>query len=182
MPLVADRIALFLVENSNRALTTSYKKRLFKENLLKKVCVKCGLKDLWQGEEIILQIHHTNGNPFDHRLDNLMVLCPNCHSQTDTYVGRKNKTSKSKIKKIIGKTRCKKCNIVINDSRNNYCKPCYNSHRSDLQSDFKRTKIDWPSIEELKTELLSMSYASLGKKLGISGNAIKKHLNKYSEK
>ena len=38
---------------------------------------------------IIFQLHHINGNPKDDRLENLQILCPNCHSQTDSYCKRK---------------------------------------------------------------------------------------------
>ena len=37
----------------------------------------------------MLQLHHKNGNPLDDRLENLQILCPNCHSQTDTFCKRK---------------------------------------------------------------------------------------------
>ena len=54
-------------------------------------CTSCGLGPEWQGEKLVLQLDHTNGDHTDHRLDNLRWLCPNCHSQTPTYCGRNNK-------------------------------------------------------------------------------------------
>lgn len=47
----------------------------------------CGLVE-WLGQPISLQLHHVNGNGLDNRLENLLLLCPNCHSQTDTWGGR----------------------------------------------------------------------------------------------
>lgn len=47
-------------------------------------CDICGLKD-WNGKEIVLELHHKNGIHSDNRLDNLQILCPNCHSQTDNF-------------------------------------------------------------------------------------------------
>ena len=50
-------------------------------------CENCGLSS-WQGERIPLEIHHINGINTDNRLDNLKLLCPNCHSLTNNYRGR----------------------------------------------------------------------------------------------
>lgn len=52
-------------------------------------CECCGITE-WNGREIKLQIHHIDGDHFNNELENLKVLCPNCHSQTDTYAGKKN--------------------------------------------------------------------------------------------
>lgn len=50
-------------------------------------CEICGITE-WLGNPITLQLHHINGNPLDDRLENLQILCPNCHSQTDSYYKR----------------------------------------------------------------------------------------------
>ena len=50
-------------------------------------CEVCGITD-WNGKSITLQIDHINGNRCDNRLENLKVMCPNCHSQTDTFAGK----------------------------------------------------------------------------------------------
>jgi 5-methylcytosine-specific restriction endonuclease McrA len=55
---------------------------------LKYECSACGLKDSWQDKKLVLQIEHKNGNRKDNRLKNLTFLCPNCHSQTETFAGR----------------------------------------------------------------------------------------------
>jgi len=47
--------------------------------------VGCGIDGMWLEKEIILHIDHMNGNKYDHRLENLRFLCPNCHSQTPTW-------------------------------------------------------------------------------------------------
>ena len=67
--------------------TLKLKKRLIKENILENVCLSCGIDD-WQGKEISLHLDHIDGNNHNHALSNLRLLCPNCHSQTDTWCGK----------------------------------------------------------------------------------------------
>lgn len=80
-----------LIENSNYASISCLKKRLVNEGYLEYKCACCGISE-WMGKPISLQLDHINGNNRDHRIENLRFLCPNCHSQTDTYAG-KNKGS-----------------------------------------------------------------------------------------
>ena len=62
--------------------------RILKYNLLEYKCAKCGNTGEWLGQELILQIDHINGDHHDNRLENLRFLCPNCHTQTDTFAGK----------------------------------------------------------------------------------------------
>lgn len=63
------------------------KKRLLRAGLKEDRCERCGINE-WRGEKLSLHLHHINGDGHDNRLENLELLCPNCHSQTDTYGGR----------------------------------------------------------------------------------------------
>lgn len=63
------------------------KLRLLKEGLKTGSCERCGVSS-WLGRELALALHHVNGDRHDNRLENLELLCPNCHSQTDTFAGR----------------------------------------------------------------------------------------------
>lgn len=76
-----------LVKNSTYANISRLKERLVKEEYLEYKCACCGLTT-WLNKPISLQLHHKNGDNRDHRLENIEFLCPNCHSQTDTYSGR----------------------------------------------------------------------------------------------
>ena len=49
---------------------------------------QCGNEGFWNGKKLVLQLEHKNGIHNDHRVENLCFLCPNCHSQTDTYSGK----------------------------------------------------------------------------------------------
>ena len=73
----------YLYKNSD-----SLRRRFIKEGYKECKCEICGNSE-WLGKPINLQLHHINGDHFDNHLDNLQILCPNCHSQTDTY-GSKN--------------------------------------------------------------------------------------------
>ena len=65
------------------------KKWILKLNLLPKKCNKCGL-DKWLEQEIPLELNHINGINVDNRKSNLELICPNCHSFTDSYRGKNN--------------------------------------------------------------------------------------------
>lgn len=68
---------------------TSVKRYLKRYDLLPYKC-ECGIEDDWRGKKITLQLDHKNGVDNDHRIENLRWICPNCHSQTETYCGRNN--------------------------------------------------------------------------------------------
>ena len=63
------------------------KHRLYKEGIKTSICEECGV-DEWQGVKLIMHLHHINGDRYDNQLGNLQTLCPNCHSQTDSYTGK----------------------------------------------------------------------------------------------
>jgi len=88
-------LAELLVKNSDCS-RVYLKYRLLKENVLEYKCGICGLAQ-WLGRHISLQLDHINGVPNDNRLKNLRLLCPNCHSQTETFGTKRRK--KVKIKK-----------------------------------------------------------------------------------
>jgi hypothetical protein len=63
------------------------KRRLVRLGLKKNECETCGISE-WLGAPLVMALHHVNGDGHDNRLENLQVLCPNCHSQTENFAGR----------------------------------------------------------------------------------------------
>jgi transcriptional regulator with XRE-family HTH domain len=66
---------------------THIKQRLIALGLKEYECESCGI-DEWRGRPLSLALHHVNGVGTDNRLENLQLLCPNCHSQTENFGGR----------------------------------------------------------------------------------------------
>ena len=65
------------------------KKRLISEGYLTEECSECGISDEWCGRQLVMQLDHIDGDCLNNTIDNLRLLCPNCHSQTDTFCKRK---------------------------------------------------------------------------------------------
>jgi hypothetical protein len=68
--------------------TSVLKSRLFKEGFKRRVCEECKLGELYNNKPIVLQLDHKDGNRKNNAIENLRILCPNCHSQTETFSGK----------------------------------------------------------------------------------------------
>ena len=163
--------------NNNRTL----KKQLFEKGLLENKCQLCGLESEWKGKPIVLRLDHINGTNSDNRLENLRMVCPNCDSQLDTFAGRNTTNSlkigeriniedKPKIEnKYTKKKNCSVCISIIADSnKSGLCLSC---------SQRKRVgRINRPKKELLIKEVKESGYSAVGRKYGVSDNAIRKWL------
>jgi Zn finger protein HypA/HybF involved in hydrogenase expression len=79
-------------------LTTGrIKKLLFDYEIKKKECEECKIPDFYNNKPLALQLHHINGNNKDNNIENLQILCPNCHSQTQTFRSKKKITEQDII-------------------------------------------------------------------------------------
>jgi hypothetical protein len=75
---------------------THLKKRLIAAGLKENRCEECGLRE-WHGRPLSMALHHVNGDGRDNRLENLQLLCPNCHSQTDNFSGRNRRVPRLRV-------------------------------------------------------------------------------------
>ena len=79
-------IETYLVRG-RRTNRSHLKQRLLAAGLKENRCERCGIEK-WLDEPLSMALHHINGDGLDNRLENLSLLCPNCHSQTPNFSGR----------------------------------------------------------------------------------------------
>ena len=79
--------------------SNNLRKRLLRDGIFNNICSGCRNTE-WMGQRIPLELDHINGINDDNRLENLRLLCPNCHSLTPTHAGR-NKTKRPRQNKKI---------------------------------------------------------------------------------
>lgn len=158
-----------LVENSSYC-RRNLKKRLLKNGLIKNECSICGIKDNWNDKKLIMVLDHINGVSNDNRIENLRMVCPNCNSQQDTFAGRNATCEKT------GRIRASKYDICPQCGKEKYCysKVCWSCAINN------RLKVkNRPSKEQLQKDIEEMPMTSVGKKYGVSDNAIRKWARKY---
>lgn len=155
-----------LVENRPYS-SDKLKKRLIEEGLKENKCEnpECGITD-WHGHQLKFHLHHINGNHNDNRLENLMILCPNCHSLTENYSGKKLKSEQKY---------CPDCHRPIGKN-STYCNHCGPKHSN--QPGAKVAKEDRPSKEELLELIKTKSFCEIGRIYGVSDNSIRKWCKK----
>lgn len=139
------------------------KPRLIAEGLLQYMCAICGISK-WQENELVLELDHINGANTDNRLENLRLLCPNCHSQTNTYCGKN--TARSRVHK------CEICQARVSRLAKR-CKKCTGNGR------LGQTKIDWPDVTIVLAKIKSSSISAYARELGVSGTAVEKYLCRH---
>lgn len=164
-----ENIEDVLIEDSPYKNTNRLKKRLIKEGVLEEVCVECDQLPLHNGKPLTLQLDHINGISNDNRLENLRLLCPNCHSQTPTYSGKNSRKEENY-------TECKDCGKTIkSDGKYGLCLSCFNSSSHKKDSVIKSRKFN-PTYEQLKNMLIDekLSFTEIGRRFGVSDNAVRK--------
>jgi len=122
---------------------------------------ECGITD-WHGKKISFEIHHINGIDNDSREENLQILCPNCHSQTDSFGGRKNRKNYT----------CSSCGSKRSKfSISGLCRKC--SDEQSVKIDIRKVK-ERPSKDILFEQIKKLGYCGTGGLYGVSDNAVRK--------
>lgn len=154
------------------------KQRLFAEGFKERRCEICGQGENWRGNQMSLILDHVNGEPDDNRIENLRIVCPNCAATLDTHCGRKNRQSP-----LVRP--CKRCGreFVAKYRLHAYCsRECGRRwDRSILRGRPKpdRRKVERPPFEQLLEEIEATSYLAVGRKYGVSDNAVRKWVRWY---
>ena len=108
----------------------------------------------------------------DNRIENLCFLCPNCHSQTSTYSGKKKKKEKENITKTKNYKR-----------KDKFCECGNKIHRTSIRCQKcamnNIRKIERPSYIDLLKDIDDYGYSGAGRKYGVTYNCIKKWLKVY---
>jgi hypothetical protein len=154
------------------------KRRLLSEGLKEPRCERCGQGEIWRGRPMSLILDHINGVRDDHRLENLQFVCPNCAATLDTHCGRKNRIERVRRECL----RCHKA-FVPRDARQRYCsRECgCRWDRAKLRGKPipASRKVERPPYEKLLAEIEATSYLAVGRKYGVSDNAVRKWVRFY---
>ena len=140
------------------------KLKLFRDGLKEQKCEICGCSE-WQGVHLPLELHHKDGNHFNNCLENLQILCPNCHSiqngNAGANIGRYTKSVKL----------CIDCGKEISPTAER-CKSCAAIEK-------QKNQTQRPSREELKELIRKKPFLQIGKMFGVSDNAVRKWCDFY---
>jgi len=162
-------LAEVLVEGStyNRY---NLKRRLLASGLLQPRCEICGQGEIWHGRRMSLILDHINGVSNDNRIENLRLVCANCAATLDTHCGRN--LPRERICAGCGQA------FVPRSIRHRHCsEKCWGVVAAAALRGLphpERRKVPRPSYEQLIVDMKSMSMVAVGRKYGVSDNAVRK--------
>jgi transposase-like protein len=154
---------------------TALKRRLYESGLKTPQCEVCGQDEVWRGKRIALILDHANGVRDDNRLENLRIVCPNCAATLDTHCGRKNREPVVPL----GCVRCGR-SFVPRSREQRYCSPeCGRRWDRKGMKRPRARRVERPAHQQLLREVEVLGYRAVGRKYGVSDNAIRKWLREF---
>jgi transposase-like protein len=165
-----------LVEHSTYS-RNHLKDRLYLGGLKSPVCELCGQGELWRGSRMAMILDHVNGVRNDNRIENLRVVCPNCAATFDTHCGRKNRNE-------VAERECMRCGATFRPKypRHRYCsRACgMRAPRSNRGvPNLALRRVERPPYDALVREIAETSYLAVGRRFGVSDNAVRKWVRQY---
>jgi hypothetical protein len=152
------------------------KERLYAEGLKARACELCGQSEIWRGRKMSLILDHINGDATDNRLENLRIACPNCAATFDTHCG-KNKNRKHQL------ADCAHCGEEFTPKygQQRFCSiSCAKLERFRQYVPRPELRVvERPPCEQLLREIAASGYSAVGRKYGVSDNAIRKWVRAY---
>lgn len=164
-----------LVEHSQYS-RKRLKARLFACGLKEPRCELCGQGENWRGARMAMIIDHINGVPDDNRIENLRIACPNCAATFETHCGRKNRRG-------VEPRTCAVCgsDFVPDTTRQTHCsRRCGTRHTNRQRAPRPETrKVERPRYSSLIEETRTLGSSAVGRKYGVSDNAVRKWMRWY---
>ncbi len=141
------------------------KQRLYEGGLKARWCEMCGQGEEWRGRRMSLILDHVNGIHDDNRLENLRVVCPNCNATLPTHCGGNRPSARVP----------RSCALCSEKFRPKYGTQLYCSRScASRVSQRSRRKVERPPYERLLHEIATSSWSAVGRKYGVSCNAVRK--------
>ena len=171
---IAQPLEEILVEGSPYA-RANLKTRLYAEGIKKAICELCGQGEIWRGRPMGLILDHINGVRNDNRLENLRIVCPNCAATLDTHCGRKNRLERPE-------RACVRCDAIFRARypQQRYCsRACGTRYPRRGKPNPKLRRAERPPHDLLLREIAATSYSAVGRKYGVSDNAVRKWVRQY---
>jgi hypothetical protein len=172
----AKPLSEILVEGSTFS-RSNLKLRLYTEGVKVPVCELCGQDEMWREQRMGLILDHMNGIRNDNRIENLRIVCPNCAATLDTHCGRAIDTPPPL-------RNCERCGAMFRAKHRTqrFCSRDCGMRGGGRKRGIpcpETRKVERPPYEQLMAEIEATSYVAVGRRYGVSDNAVRKWVRFY---